>query len=225
MINKTIGRIILKGGTSKELRKEIKDFPLNPTKDYFIKLGYKESTAKKYLARLRKNEEKSSTSSIIESTEILEDLTEQARFIESENVDYTNLLIDTCALRCSETVEVIEQAKHVTFIKATIEEMDKQKQKKGRKKLALNIRLYTEKILLDSQKYMLSSFPGFNKENYPDNILLQYLLILPKQLRPTLFTADKNLAVKAKMWDLPYILYQVPENKKEGQEFRQKRRK
>lgn len=216
MINKTIGHIILKGGTSEDIRKELPDFPLNPTKEYFFKLGYKDSTAALYLSKLRNNDKNSSASSINVTTESSDASSSlrndvETAFVKSGNIDYNNLLIDTCALMHNKATSLIDRAEHVTFINATIKEMDNKK--KGHKKLSSRIKLYTDKILLDSQKYMLSTFAGLNNERYPDNILLQYLMILPKQIRPTLLTADKNLAVKARMWDLSCILYVVPTEK------------
>lgn len=226
MKNKTIGRIILKGGSSEDLRREFPEFPLIPTKDYFCELGYKESTAKQYLSKLRSNDnnrKSTSQSSIAVYTPVSEDTFKpisivETTCIESGNIDYNNLIIDTCALIHREAEIKIQNAKHVTFINSTIEEMDRKKKfnkndKESLKKLSLKVREYTNKILLNTEKYMLSTFSGLNDERYPDNILLQYILILPKQIRPTLLTADKNLVVKAEMWGLPYILVS---NTKEG---------
>ncbi len=222
MINKTAGHIILKGGTSEELRKAIPELEL--TEEFFCNLGYKASTAKRYLRRLRKNDEQ-------KDKEIAqEELAKQARepeqpkqpkpvdilgemFIKSEEADSKNLLADTCALGNKETLELIEKAKQVTFIYSIIEEMDK-KNMKTKPKLFSNIGKYCSKILQEPEKYMLSTFSGLRDEKYPDNVLLQYLLILPKQIRPTLLTADKKLAVKAATWNLPYILFDVSIAKK-----------
>lgn len=218
MANKTtIGHIILKGGTSKDVRKGFPDFPLNPTKEYFCELGYKESTAKSYVRKLKKNNESASLSNSNNAS--IQTSDEEEIFVKSKDPDYNNLLVDTCALGNEETVELIEQAKHVTFIYSTIQEMDKQKKQKKdgtpqEKKLASNIALYVNKILEEREKYMLSAFSGIEGENYPDHILLQYMKIIPTQIRPTLITADKNLAAKAEMWDLQYILFDVAKRPK-----------
>ncbi len=221
MLNRKIGHIILKGGTSEDIRKEVPDFPLNPTKEYFSELGYKDSTAKLYLSKLQNNSKKKETESSknISIQQISEDSnkdisTIEATIIKSESADYNNLLVDTCALGYKDTINLIEQAEQVTFIKTIIEEMDRKKKHKKdsnaqQKFLAANIRLYINKILLDTEKFMLAPFSGLNDTKYPDNVLLQYLLILPKQIRPTLITADKNLAVKAKLHELPFILFDV----------------
>lgn len=222
MINKTIGHIILKGGTTEELRKEFPNFPLNPTKQDFCNLGYKESTAKNYLFRLQSNNKQNVSANPNNiSSQDMEEVANN-KIIKSQNVDFNNLLVDTCALVHSETESLIERSKHVTFINVTLEEMDKKKKFKkdaneSLKKLALEIQKYTNKILLDSEKYMLSTFSGLHDEKYPDNILLQYMLILPNQIRPTLLTADKNLAVKARMWNLQYILLDLAKESKKLQ--------
>ena len=49
--------------------------------------------------------------------------------VESSFADYDNLLIDTCALAYFEFTNLVEKAKHVTFIYSTIEEMDNNKRK------------------------------------------------------------------------------------------------
>lgn len=212
MLNRKIGHIISKGGTSEDIRKEVPDFPLNPTKEYFCKLGYKDSTAKLYVSKLQNNNKQKET---------------EAAIIKSEGADHNNLLVDTCALGYKDTINLIEQAEHVTFIKSIIEEMDRKKKcdkdsREQEKFFAANIRLYINKILLDTEKYMLAPFSGLNDTKYPDNKLLQYMLILPKQIRPTLITADKNLAVKAKMHELPFILFDVAkETYEEGEETHQ----
>ncbi len=199
MNKKTIGHIILKGGTSEDIRKEFPDFPVEPTKEFFCSLGYKESTAKSYVYKLKSSKKKS------DSNDIPEDM-----FVVSKDADYNNLLVDTCVLAHNETLELLEKAAKATFIYPIIEEMDRKKKfNQGKTNLASNIKVYINKMLQERDKYMLSAFNGITGENYPDNILLQYMKILPTQIRPTLFTADKNLATKAEMWDLQYILFDV----------------
>lgn len=223
MKNKNIGHIILKGGTIEDIQKEVSNFPLQPTIEYFIELGYAESTAKQYLRYLRKNakhdvEKNLSTenSAYVPKTVSQPSNTVEtdASIIKSSYANCDNLLVDTCALAYKECLDLIEDAKQVTFIYSTLEEMDKKSTLKGQKKLsscqkqllAKNIREYNSKILLFPDKFMLSRFSGYDNETYVDNILLQYLSILPKQIRPTLLTADKNLAAKARSFDFDYIV-------------------
>ena len=212
MRKNTIGHIILKGGTSEDIRKEFPDFPINPTKEYFCTQGYKESTAKNYLWKLRRNER------IVEEQN--KERLCQGIIVASEDVNFNNLLIDTCALTRSKTKELIDGAEHVTFINATIEEMDRKKDCKDKldkslMKLAKKVKEYVNLILSDSEKYMLSPFLGMHDERYADNILIQYQQILPRQIRPTLLTADKELAIKARMYQVPFILLSTPNSEEE----------
>lgn len=187
MKDKKIGHIIKNGGTIKDLQNEISDFPSKPTVAYFIQLGYAKSTAKNYV-RLLKNAD----------LEKFKKLT----FFKSASADYKNLLIDTCALALSSAKIFIENAEYVTFLYPTLEEMDK---KQNNNHLQERISYYSKLMLQDNDKYLLSKFSGLGTTTYVDNILIQYLYILPKQIRPTLLTADKNLADKAKCFDLDFI--------------------
>lgn len=217
MVNKKLGSIILRGGTSEELRKEFPEFPVNPTKQYFCDLGYKASTAEKYLRLLRKSDENANKEKTNNEFEEMSQNEAEALLIKTQNADSTNLLIDTCILEHEEIIQLIEQAKNVTFIYSTIDEMDKVNKKSQNIELKKSIRQYYCKILEDTDnKYRLSTFSGLNDDRYPDNILIQYLLILPLQERPTLLTADKNLAVKAKAWNLQYILFDCAKKQKEA---------
>lgn len=209
MKNKAIGKIILKGGTAKDIRKEIPDFPLDPSKEYFCSLGYKESTAYRYWAKLQQN----SPIASVDLGNTVGDGVEKEPIIQSKDADFNNLLIDTSALEHNTAKKFIDKSSKVTFINAIIEEMDKKKDFKKNPILASKIRDYINKILKNpDEKYMLSTFSGLQDERYPDNILLQYQLILPSQIRPTILTADKGLAVKALMWHLPYILIETIKN-------------
>ena len=158
MKDRKIGQIILKGGSIIEIQKEFPEFPANPTKEYFIEKGYKESTAKQYIYLLKRNAQsmpkKKKTTKKVEKT-LLDSNTNQTQFITSKNADYENLLVDTCALAHSETINLIEEAKHVTFIYSTIEELDK---KKNHPKLRHNIQLYTEKALLEPENICHQDF-------------------------------------------------------------------
>ncbi len=241
MQNSKIGHIILKGGTIEDLQKEFPDFPSENISEYLINLGYAKSTAQTYSSILNSNvtkkenkvtksmsSKKSKQAPPTANTGLNPDIAEEVQqskaskstLSHSEHADFDNILVDTCALAYEDCLEVIENAKRVTFIFSTLEEMDKKDQqslnkilrKSGivptdsqLKFLAYNIRKYTSEILSNSDKFMLSRFSGYPGTSYPDNKLLQYLSILPVQIRPTLLTSDKNLTAKAKSMDLNYI--------------------
>ena len=218
MKNREIDHIIAKGGNVEDIRKVIPKFPSNPTKDTFVKLGYAESTAKRYISLLNQNNSNKATEKTQSCVEVQTD--EPINLV--QNASYNNILVDTCALTSARGRDIIESAKQVTFIFATLEEMDKKK-KNGTKSLKENIKKYTSKILSSPDKYMLSRFRGYSDDKYVDNILLQYMQILPKQIRPTLLTADENLATKALALELDYIFVEQNEkpktNKKLGYGF------
>ena len=193
-----IGELIKRGKTSPEIRREINGFPFRPTIKYFMQLGCKESIAREYKQRLEKNDEK------------LEE--EEFEFISSGNADSENIIIDTCALAHEKTIEVIEKAKEVTVLLATIKEMDAKKdidkviKTEGNAFLAENIRLYSKKFLLED-KYKMVPFDGIKKDDYHDDKIIQYLMMMSVKDRPTILTVDADLCDKAKCFGLEYILY------------------
>ena len=192
-----IGKLIKEGKTSNEIREQIIEFPYNPSVEYFMQLGYKKSTAKKYRRKLEKNNEK------LEA--------EEFEFIISTNANSKKVILDTCALGYKRTINLVENAEEVTVLLATIREMDTHKDMKkaietGNTYFAENMRRYSKKFLLED-KYRLVPFDGIKKNNYHDDIIIQYLLITPVKDRPTILTADANLADKAKCHGLEYILY------------------
>lgn len=212
MKNREIGHIITKGGSVEDIRKVIPKFPANPTKDTFVKLGYAESTAKRYCSLLEQNSSKKVTENA--ESQAKAHLNELTNIIQSDNADYDNILVDTCALSSANCRKIIDNAAHVTFTFATLEEMDRKKAEAIKRKkqvnddlakLAKHIPVYTSKILTSPEKYMVSKFRGHSDEGYVDNVLLQYLEILPKQIRPTLLTRDRNLAAKAASLEFNYI--------------------
>jgi len=211
MKNREIGHIISKGGKVEDIQKVVPNFPNNPTKETFIELGYAESTAKRYIYLLSQNNAKKAPKKAESCVKVQTD--DLMNLVQSDNANYDNILVDTCALTSEQGRNVIDNAKQVTFIFATLEEMDKKK-KNSKKSFTENIKEYTSKILTSPDKYMLSRFSGYSGEQYVDNILLQYLQILPKQIRPTLLTADRNLAAKAAAFELNYIFVEQNGNAK-----------
>lgn len=197
-----IGSLINSGATSQEIRQKYPDFPLSPNayKDYFVSLGYKQSSAVTYAKKLKRNDNIS-----------LKRFADET-FIMSENANLRNLLLDTCALMHDECTKIIDSAEHVTIIYSTLCEFDKFNLSKEQPKLAYNIRHYTDIILNGDTKFLLSSFGKNMPNEYCDNVLVDYLLIIPINNRPTLITADKKLALKCVALGLDYILYPSREN-------------
>ena len=173
----------------------------------------------------------------INSNETIESVLEDKTFDEQKNIlleildeeinNYNNICLDNDNEECiteeekeeilanleslKEKVNLLENAEEVTVLLATIREMDTHKDMKqaietGNTYFAENMRRYSKKFLLED-KYRLVPFDGIKKNNYHDDIIIQYLLITPVKDRPTILTADANLADKAKCHGLEYILY------------------
>lgn len=107
---------------------------------------------------------------------------------------------------------------------AVLEEMDKKKAEINKKRnktqkereFISNVSKYLDEILQNSKYKIILCY---NKNNeYVDNIILRYLKFIPRMKRPTLLTADKLLAAKAKGLHLEYIYItenQIKKTKKE----------
>ncbi len=198
-----VGPLIRKGSTSNEIKKEVTSFPDNPDIEYFISLGYSYNTARIYVKLLQKNN--------------LINLYQTSSLIFSKNADVNNVLLDICALKSEEILEIIKNSNSVTILYSTIKEMEKLRIKQNIPRgLKEKIRGLTKEILLSDSKYNLVPFK-FKSHEYTDEIILQYLISLSNSERPTLLTADQNFALRAKCLNLNYILYMKPdsENKTE----------
>ena len=196
-----IGHIITEGGTIREIQKEIPGFPSNPTVEYFEFLGYATSTAKKYVSQLQKNKAIK-----------LEKLANEG-FTFSENADLSNLIVDTCAVQHPACLNLIEDASHVTILYQTIVEMDTVRFKYGKKNkhtdLCESILNFSRYILSNPSKFQIAPF-NTNTKEYVDDSVIEFLKDLPLELRPTLISADTNLCLKAKCFQIEYIYYTQP---------------
>lgn len=127
-------------------------------------------------------------------------------YIVSENADANNILIDTCAIN-KRGLNIIERSRKVSVLYATLEEIEKKKfeikRKSNGNKFLVNLSKCLNLILQNPNfKVILVE----NKENeYVDDVVLRYLKHIPKRKRPTLLTADKLLAAKAKGMNIEYI--------------------
>lgn len=200
-----VGILIRKGETTVQIQERIKDFPTNPTIEYFTHLGYSENTAKIYKNQLKKNDLKNQEEEQKEAEEY---------FIYSENANKNNLIFDTCALQNRETIQLIEKSDKVTVLLSTLNEMEELKRKRrdsdgGREVfLQTQIRIYAKKFLKETEKYRLVPYIG---DSYNDNSILKYLMEQPINERQTIITADTLLATRAKCLGLDYILYNKSE--------------
>ena len=198
-INK-IGVFIRNGLTSAEIKKKVKDFPDNPDSQYFINLGYSKKTASTYKSQLAKN-----NSVLLQQQKIIE----ANSFLHSPNANLNNVILDTSALGFSKPVSMLNECKKITVLYSTIREFDKiQKSESKSSYLRMMIREQINTMLLpqNEQKYNLVAF-DWQSNMYVDDIIINYMVSLPANQRPTLLTADHNLALKAKCLKLDYILF------------------
>lgn len=194
-----IGHIIAEGGTTYDIQKVIPGFSSNPTIEFFKLLGYADSTAKKYLSKLQKN-------NIAEKNMLISE-----GFLFSKNADLSNLIVDTSVIAHDCCFNIIDKASHVTILYQTVEEMDNVKRKKDIN-FSAKILEFTRYALKNSDRFAIARFSTNSKE-YVDDAIIDFLTNLPIHLRPTLITADANLCMKAMGSQIEYIYYSKPSAK------------
>lgn len=198
-----IGSIIVNGGDVKAIKAKFPWFPLEPTINVFLAMGYKESTAKKYL-------------SLLEHQKMEQKLDLEKDFVMSACADINHLLVDASALGHARCIKLIKAAEEATFIYATLKEMDKPfSTDKDKFKKNINDMTYN---ILSAPNILLSEF-GHDKDEYTDEQLIEYLCILPEKLRPTLITADKNVCAKAKAFGFDFLFFVFHKNEPNSNSF------
>lgn len=208
MTKNLVGKLIGNGSTTVQIQKRIKEFPTNPTIEYFMNLGYAKSTAKTYISLLKKNNLEAKEEPKAESGKKKNVM--RGSFICSENADKNNLILDTCALGNKETINIIEKSTKVTVLLSTLNEMEEKKRKKSYLKndeIFLNTMIgkFGKKFLRETEKYRLVPFVG---DNYNDNNILKYLMQQPVGERQTIITADILFADRARCLGLDYIFFE-----------------
>lgn len=208
MAKNLVGELILQGKTTEQIQNQIMDFPTNPTAEYLMKLGYKESTAVNYICKLKRNNlpnQGDDQKTILAKNE----RKIRGSFICSKNANKDNLILDTCALQNRDTIKIIDESSKVTILLSTLNEMEELKRKKsnltGRETfLQTMISKYGKKFLKETEKYRLVPFIG---DNYNDTSILEYLRQQPVNERQTIITADILFANRASCLGFDYILY------------------
>lgn len=201
MFKHEIGKFIYNGMTSQEIKERIKDFPDDPDIDYFLNLGYSKNTARNYRGILKKN------NSALKST--LQKAESKGIYAISLNADVDFLILDTSALESGICSNILHSSSSVIVLYAVLREFDYLKKRENVSALIkYNIREQTNLMLLHNDKYHLIPFE-WHCTNYTDEIILNYLMGLPYNERPTLLTADHNLATRAKCLGLEYIVLNI----------------
>ena len=210
-MTETIKSLILNGKSTKEIRKVIDDFPENVTTEYFESLGFENPEAIKLKWKLKKNNQQENE--MIEAGEARRQLLKSKSYIFSYNANPKFVLVDSCAFQFEKGLEIIDNAKKVIIINSIMKEMNKvlakKIQKKQRnekeKKLVENISFYKREIVAKDKYKLIANKEAINS-SYCDDRILEFLNDIFKEEKPTLLTADVELAERAKSYEFEYIL-------------------
>ena len=200
-MTEAIKSLILNGKSTKEIRKVIDDFPENVTTEYFESLGFENPEAIKLKWKLRKNNQQENER--IEVGEARRKLLKSKKYIFSYNANPNFILLDTSSLANGKNI--INNAKKVIVINSIMKEMNKVVSKR-RKNVKKAICFYRKEIVAKDKYKIIANKKEINS-NYCDDSILEFLDgISEDEEKPTLLTADIELAERAKSYRFEYIL-------------------
>ena len=200
-MTEAIKSLIINGKSTKEIRKVIDDFPENVTTEYFESLGFENPEAIKLKWKLRKNNQQENER--IEVGEARRKLLKSKKYIFSYNANPNFILLDTSSLANGKNI--INNAKKVIVINSIMKEMNKVVSKR-RKNVKKAICFYRKEIVAKDQYKIIANKKEINS-NYCDDSILEFLDgISEDEEKPTLLTADIELAERAKSYGFEYIL-------------------
>ena len=200
-MTEAIKSLILNGKSTKEIRKVIDDFPENVTTEYFESLGFENPEAIKLKWKLRKNNQQEYER--IEVGEARRKLLKSKKYIFSYNANPNFILLDTSSLANGKNI--INNAKKVIVINSIMKEMNKVVSKR-RKNVKKAICFYRKEIVAKDKYKIIANKKEINS-NYCDDSILEFLDgISEDEEKPTLLTADIELAERAKSYGFEYIL-------------------
>lgn len=200
-MTEAIKSLIINGKSTKEIRKVIDDFPENVTTEYFESLGFENPEAIKLKWKLRKNNQQENER--IEVGEARRKLLKSKKYIFSYNANPNFILLDTSSLANGKNI--INNAKKVIVINSIMKEMNKVVSKR-RKNVKKAICFYRKEIVAKDKYKIIANKKEINS-NYCDDSILEFLDgISEDEEKPTLLTADIELAERAKSYGFDYIL-------------------
>ena len=200
-MTEAIKSLIINGKSTKEIRKVIDDFPENVTTEYFESLGFENPEAIKLKWKLRKNNQQENER--IEVGEARRKLLKSKKYIFSYNANPNFILLDTSSLANGKNI--IKNAKKVIVINSIMKEMNKVVSKR-RKNVKKAICFYRKEIVAKDKYKIIANKKEINS-NYCDDSILEFLDgISEDEEKPTLLTADIELAERAKSYGFEYIL-------------------
>lgn len=214
-----IERLIRTGKTTAEIQSEIIEFPDDVTTEWLETIGFEETQAIKLKWKLRQNDR-------IREQEIIagkrrKELLEIGGYKFSANANPDYILMDTCAMLRKEGKLIISKSSKVVVIESVLREIEKilmETERKNKKSPTdytniSTIKIYKSKMARKSKFKPVLDSPKANM-NYCDDKILYYLENLSPEKRPTLLTADANLASRAKAYGFDYIFIKGSNSKK-----------
>ncbi len=214
-----IERLIRTGKTTAEIQSEIIEFPDDVTTEYLQKIGFEETQAIKLKWKLRQNDRirKQEITAGKRRKELLK--IGGYKFSANANPDY--ILMDTCAMLKKEGRVIISKSSKVVVIESVLREIEKilmETERKNKKSPTdytniSTIKIYKSKMARKSKFKPVLDRPNAEM-NYCDDKILYYLENLSPEKRPTLLTADANLASRAEAYGFDYIFIKGSNSKK-----------
>ncbi len=203
-----IERFIRTGKTTAEIQSEIIEFPDDITTEYLEKLGFEEIDAIKLKWKLRQNDRIREAE--IKAAKGRRILLKEGGYQFSPNADPYYILLDTSALLTKRGRDVIRKSKKDIILEATIQEIDNvfiETLKKNKKDLMNNANIKTiseyKRTIFNQSKFKKRHIECEDK--YCDTKILYYINSVALERRPTLLTADYNLASRADAYGFEYI--------------------
>lgn len=214
-----IERLIRTGKTTAEIQSEIIEFPDDVTTEYLQRIGFEETQAIKLKWKIRQNDR-------IREQEIIagkrrKELLEIGGYKFSANANPDYILMDTCAMLRKEGRVIISKSSKVVVVESVLREIEKilmETERKNKKSPTdytniSTIKIYKSKMARKSKFKPVLDSPNAEM-NYCDDKILYYLENLSPEKRPTLLTADANLASRAKAYGFDYIFIKGSNSKK-----------
>ena len=205
-----IERLIRTGKTTAEIQSEIIEFPDDVTTEYLQRIGFEETQAIKLKWKIRQNDRISEQE--MTAGKRRKELLEIGGYKFSANANPDYILMDTCAMLRKEGRVVISKSSKVVVIESVLREIEKilmETERKNKKSPTdytniSTIKIYKSKMARKSKFKPVLDSPNAEM-NYCDDKILYYIKNLSPEKRPTLLTADANLASRAKAYGFDYI--------------------
>lgn len=214
-----IERLIRTGKTTAEIQSEIIEFPDDVTTEYLQKIGFEETQAIKLKWKLRQNDRIRENE--IRAEKGRRELSKEGGYKFSANANPDYILMDTCAMLKKEGRVIISKSSKVVVIESVLREIEKILMETERKKKKSpidyanisTIKSFKGKMVRKAKFKPVLDSPKANM-NYCDDKILYYIKNLSPEKRPTLLTADANLASRAKAYGFDYIFIKGSNSKK-----------